>query len=78
MESRTKMVNFRVTEKEYSELQQAADQLLDGNLSQLIRNYVLGTHKDYKLLRRFGIIQSVVFFRNLSPSWRRYRAQHLG
>jgi hypothetical protein len=72
------MLAFRVSESEYRELQQSADYLVDGNLSQLIRNYVLGTHKDYKLLRRFGIIQTVMFFRNLSPSWRRYREQQQG
>lgn len=75
MEPRTKMLCFRVSESEYIELQKSADYLVDGNLSQLIRNYVLGTHNEYKLLRRFGIIQSVMFFRDLSPSWRRYREQ---
>lgn len=78
MEPRTKMLTFRVSESEYQDLQKSADYLVDGNLSQLIRNYVLGTHKDYKLLRRFGIIQSVMFFRNLSPSWRRFREQQQG
>lgn len=78
MEPRTKMVNFRVTEQEYSELQKAADILSDGNLSELLRRYVIGTHDEYKLLRRVGLIQAMIFFRNLSPSWRRYREQRQG
>ena len=73
---RTQVVNFRLTEEELQDLQRAANRLTDGNLSELLRRYVLGTQRDYRLLTATGILQLVLFFRDLSPKWRSYRYRH--
>lgn len=44
-QKKTRMVNFKLTEDQYAALQKIADVHADGNMSSLLRRWIIGAEK---------------------------------